>query len=204
MLSLLRLPWFARLLLIAALVQGSHAMHDSFAVIRWGAGGIGPGAAGLLWSEAVIAEVIVFLWLGGWLLDRLGPSGAAILAALAGILRWSVMARTAWLPAMALIEPMHGFTFAQLHLACMRVMDDLVPAHLAARAQALYGTVAIGAATVALTLLSGPLYASFGARAFLPMAGLCAIAVPLARGLPESAIRSRTDNPADTSSPPPG
>src|SRR5580704_14303409 len=25
-------------------------MHDSFAVIRWGAAGIGPGTAGLLWS----------------------------------------------------------------------------------------------------------------------------------------------------------
>jgi hypothetical protein len=28
------LPWFARLMLVAALVEGSHAMHDSFAVIR--------------------------------------------------------------------------------------------------------------------------------------------------------------------------
>lgn len=182
--SLLRLPWFVRLMLVAALVEGSHAMHDSFAVIRWEASGIGPDAAGLLWSEAVVAEIIVFGWLGRLLLDRLGPGAAAMLAASAGVLRWCVMARTVWLPAMAAIEPLHGLTFALLHLACMRLMARLVPAHLAARAQAFYGTVAIGAMTALLTLASGPLYGRFGAGAFLAMAGLCAAAVPIARGLP--------------------
>jgi len=32
-------------------------MHDGFAMIRWRAAGIAPGTAGLLWSEAVAAEV---------------------------------------------------------------------------------------------------------------------------------------------------
>jgi PPP family 3-phenylpropionic acid transporter len=183
-LSLLRLPWFARLMVIASLVEGSHALHDSFAVIRWERAGIGPEAAGLLWSEAVVSEVFVFAWLGRRLLDSLGAGGAAMLAGLAGILRWCVMARTSWLPAMAAIEPLHGLTFALLHLACMRLIGQLVPPHLAARAQAFYGTVAIGATTAVLTLASGPLYAGLGSKAFLVVAGLCAMAVPLARGLP--------------------
>ena len=34
-LLLLRLPPFRRLVLVAALILGSHAMHDAFAVIRW-------------------------------------------------------------------------------------------------------------------------------------------------------------------------
>jgi hypothetical protein len=50
--------------MVAALILGSHAMHDSFAVIRWGAAGIAPGAAGLLWSLSVAAEVIVFFFVG--------------------------------------------------------------------------------------------------------------------------------------------
>ena len=168
-LSLLRLPWFARLMLVAALGEGSHAMHDSFAVIRWEAAGIAPDAAGLLWSEAVVSEIFVFIWLGRPLLDRLGPGGSAMLAGSAGVLRWCVMARTSWLPVMAAIEPLHGLTFALLHLACMRLMSRLVPVHLAARAQAFYGTVAIGAATALLTLLSGPLYQVLGSNAFLVM-----------------------------------
>ena len=181
--ALLGLPWFGRLMLVAALVQGRHAMHDGFEVIRWQAAGIGPGLAGLLWSESVAAEVLVFIWCGQWLLDRLGAGGAAMLAAAAGVLRWGVMAQTAWVPAMALVEPLHGLTFALLHLACMRLMLGLVPAHLAATAQAFYGTVAVGAMTAALTLASGPLYQRFGATAFWLMAALCAGALPLARGL---------------------
>jgi MFS family permease len=59
--ALLRLPLYRRLVLVAALIMGSHAMHDSFAVIRWAAAGIGPGTAGLLWSLSVAAEVMVFL-----------------------------------------------------------------------------------------------------------------------------------------------
>jgi PPP family 3-phenylpropionic acid transporter len=65
----------------------------------------------------------------------------------------------------------------------MRLMLRLVPAHLAATAQAFYGTVAVGAMTAALTLASGPLYQRFGATAFWLMAALCAGALPLARGL---------------------
>lgn len=182
--ELLRLQPFRRAVLVAALILGSHAMHDSFAVIRWEAAGIGPGTAGALWSEQVAAEVVVFLFVGPPLLDRLGPAGAATLSAAAGILRWGVMATTAALPAMALVEPLHGLTFALLHLACMRIFAESVPPRLAASALTLYGTVGIGAATALLTLASGPLYAHLGAYGFWPMAGLCALALPLARGLP--------------------
>ena len=71
---------------------------------------------------------------------------------------------------MAMIQPLHGFTFALLHLACMRLLSVSVPAALAATAQALYGTVGVGLASVVLTLLSGWAYGRFGARGFWIMA----------------------------------
>jgi PPP family 3-phenylpropionic acid transporter len=182
--SLLRLPAFRRLMLVAALIQGSHALHDGFVVIHWRGAGIGDGTIGLLWSESVAAEVVVFLLIGPWLLDRLGPAGASILAAAGGIVRWVVLAETTSAAASALVEPLHGLTFALQHLACMRLIAAVVPARLAATAQAFYGTVAVGMASALLTLGSGPLYARQGAGGFWVMAGLCAAAVPLARGLP--------------------
>ncbi len=115
----------------------------------------------------------------------MGPARAAMVAASAGVLRWEVMAQTAWLPAMMVIEPMHGLTFALLHLAAMRLMAEIVPPRLAATALTLYGTVAIGAATALATLISGPLYARFGAEGFWVMAALCAAALPIAAGLRE-------------------
>jgi PPP family 3-phenylpropionic acid transporter len=48
-------------------------------VLRWQEGGIGPGTAGLLWSEGVLAEVIVFVVVGPTLLRWLRPAGAAAL-----------------------------------------------------------------------------------------------------------------------------
>ncbi|AWN48679.1 MFS transporter [Methylobacterium terrae] len=180
---LLRDPRFRRLVAVAALVIGSHAVHDAFAVIRWREAGLGPTAASLLWAEAVAAEVLVFLVLGPALLARIGPAGALALAAGAGIVRWSVAALTASLPALAGIQALHGLTFALLHLAAMRILGQTVPPGLAATAQTLYGTLGLGLATTLATAASGPLYGRLGAGAFWVMAGACAAALPLVRGL---------------------
>jgi PPP family 3-phenylpropionic acid transporter len=180
---LLRTPRFRRLVAVAALVVGSHAVHDAFAVIRWREAGLTPATASLLWAEAVAAEVLVFLLLGPPLLARLGPAGALALAAGAGILRWSVAALTVAVPALAGIQALHGLTFALLHLAAMRILAQTVPPALAATAQTLYGTLGLGLATALATLAAGPLYGALGAGAFWVMAASCAAALPLVRGL---------------------
>lgn len=176
--ALLRIPAFRSLMLVSALILGSHAMHDAFAVIRWRAAGVGPEAVSVLWSEAVAAEVVVFFLIGPPLVTRLTPAGALAVAALAGVLRWTVMAHTADVAMIALVQPLHGVTFALLHLACMRLIVGMVPPGLEGTAQAIYGTVGIGAATALLTLLSGALYARMGAQGFWLMAALCALALP--------------------------
>jgi PPP family 3-phenylpropionic acid transporter len=177
-LTLLRLPRFRRLVLVAALVLGSHAMHDAFAVIRWRAAGVSPAAAGVLWAAAVAAEVLVFFGIGPRVVTWLTPAGALAVAALAGVLRWAVAAQTAAVPALALVQPLHGLTFALLHLACMRVLARTVPPGLEGTAQALYAMVGVGGAIAVLTLASGALYARVGAHGFWAMAALCALAVP--------------------------
>jgi PPP family 3-phenylpropionic acid transporter len=178
-LILLRLPLFRNLVLVAALILGSHAMHDAFAMIRWTAAGISPATASVLWSESVAAEVVVFFVIGPALVTRLTPAGALAVASLAGVLRWAVMAQTTALIALALVQPLHGITFALLHLACMRLIARIVPQGLEGTAQAIYGTVGIGAATALFNFVSGMLYARLGAQGFWVMAALCALALPL-------------------------
>ena len=188
-LVLLRIPLFRYLILVAALILGSHAMHDAFAVIRWSAAGIGPATASLLWSESVAAEVLVFFFIGPALVTRFTPAGAMALAALAGALRWTVMAQTSDVAALAIVQPLHGITFALLHLACMRLIARIVPDGLEGTAQAIYGTVAVGGATALLTFASGALYERLGAQGFWLMAGLCALAFPLTWRLRQRALR---------------
>jgi PPP family 3-phenylpropionic acid transporter len=154
-------------------------------VIRWSAGGISPATASLLWSESVAAEVFVFFFVGPALVKRLTPAGALATAALAGMLRWTVAAQTTDVIALGLVQPLHGITFALLHLACMRLISRIVPQGLEGTAQAIYGTVGIGAATALLTFVSGALYARLGAQGFWVMAALCALALPMTLKLRE-------------------
>jgi MFS transporter, PPP family, 3-phenylpropionic acid transporter len=178
-LVLARSPAFRRVVLVAALVLGSHAMHDTFAMIRWRAAGISPWQTSLLWSIAVAAEVVVFFFIGPSLLRYLTAPGSMALAAVCGAIRWFITAISADVVAVAVTQPLHGFTFALLHLACMQLLARIVPRELAATAQAVYGTLGIGVATASLMLLSGWLYARFGPSAFLSMSLLCLIALAL-------------------------
>jgi PPP family 3-phenylpropionic acid transporter len=62
---------------------------------------------------------------------------------------------------------------------------DLAPALAIAfaavvAAQAIYGTLGVGAVTAALTIASGWLYGGLGPAAFAVMAGICLAAVPVA------------------------
>jgi len=183
---------FVHVVVIAALVHGSHAMYDSFAVIRWTDVGIAPATTAMLWSESVAAEVLVFLFLGPRLLRMLNPAGALAVSAVSGFVRFGVMAQTADVTALALVQPLHGFTFALLHLACMRVIADTVPRDLAGTAQAVYGLVGVGGATAVLTVASGWLFARFGPGGFWVMAALCILALPVVVSL-RRALQSGQD-----------
>jgi MFS transporter, PPP family, 3-phenylpropionic acid transporter len=174
---------FVYVTIVAALVLGSHAMHDSFAVIRWTEAGISPATTGLLWSGSVAAEVVVFFLIGPRLLRALGPTVALAIAAASGVLRWVVMAQTVDVAMLAMIQPLHGFTFALLHLACMQIITATVPPTLAGTAQAAYGLIGVGGATALLTIFSGWLYGRLGPAGFWVMALLCGLAFPVIRML---------------------
>jgi PPP family 3-phenylpropionic acid transporter len=137
----------------------------------------------VLWSESVAAEVLVFLFLGPRLLRLLNPAGALAISAVSGFVRFGVMAQTADVTALALVQPLHGFTFALLHLACMRIIADTVPRDLAGTAQAVYGLVGVGGATAVLTVVSGWLFARFGPSGFWVMAVLSILALPIVGSL---------------------
>ena len=181
--ALWRITAYRRLIVIAFLVIGSHALNDTFAVIQWREAGYSNLSVSLMWSEGVMAEVVVFFLLGPWLIARLGLAGAATLSACAGVLRWSVMASTTAAPALVGVQALHGLTFALMHLAAMGIIARSVSHSLAATAQTIYGTAALGIASATMTLASGYLYGLFGLHAFWAMAASCAIALPLSRGL---------------------
>jgi PPP family 3-phenylpropionic acid transporter len=181
--SLWAISAYRRVVFVAVLVMGSHALNDSFAVISWRAAGYGSGVISLLWSDSVVAEVAVFFLLGPWLIARFGPARCACLSAVAGVLRWGVMGATTSMPALFGVQSLHGLTFALMHLVAMGVIAKTVPERLAATAQTVYGALALGIASAVLTFASGYFYEWFGMRAFWTMAALCACALPFVAGI---------------------
>lgn len=171
------LPGFRRILLVAGLIQGSHAAYYAFGSIHWEQAGVPATAIGLLWSWSVVAEVALFAW-GRPLADRLGARGLAMVAAMAGLLRWGITAETVALPALVLAQALHALTFGAMHLATMRVMQQTIPPAVAGTAQTLLAA-GIGAVMMVATLLAGQGYAAFGPSVFWGMAGMCAAAAML-------------------------
>jgi PPP family 3-phenylpropionic acid transporter len=175
----LRIPAFRLLLPVSALIQASHAFYYAFGTIHWQAAGLSPGLIGVLWSVGVVAEIGLFL-VGRRLTERLGPVGLSLLAASAGVVRWGVTAETAWVPALLVVQVLHGATFGAQHLASMAVIGRVVPPAMAGTAQTLHGSFGVGLWMGVLVLLSGPLYAAVGGQGFWAMAALCAAALPAA------------------------
>ena len=71
-----------------------------------------------LWSEFVLRlGGAGFLLIGPRLVRLLTPGGAMAVAAVAGIVRWTVADFTSSPVILAFVQPLHGFTFALLHLA---------------------------------------------------------------------------------------
>ncbi|MFL1463052.1 MFS transporter, partial [Roseococcus sp. DSY-14] len=176
----LRRPGVAGLLALSAAVQGSHVVYYGYSTLHWTAAGLSAAQVGLLWGLGVLAEVWLF-WRGGALAARLGARGLALLAAGAGVLRWSLCALTAEFWALVPVTALHGLTFGAMHLAAMRALRAL-PAEMAGRAQTLH-SAAVGAGSAALMLAAGALYAWLGGGAFWAMSLLCALALPLAARL---------------------
>jgi PPP family 3-phenylpropionic acid transporter len=122
----------------------------------------------------VLAEVLLFAYSGA-LVRRVGPVRLLVAGSAAAVVRW---AATAFDPPLALLVPLqllHALTYAATHVGAIHFIARAVPDGAAGTAQALYATVAAGVVLGGATLLSGPLYAAFGGRAYLSMALLAAV-----------------------------
>lgn len=161
---------FLLLLAASSLNSAAHTVYYAFSTIHWKAAGISNDTIGLLWSEGVVAEILLFA-ASGKVARRLGAPGLLLVGALAGVLRWSVLGLTTDLPLLAAAQILHGATFGCTHLGAMYALRA-VPPGLAARAQGLYAAVAAGVVPGLMSPVTGHLYDALGGHAFLVMAGL--------------------------------
>jgi MFS transporter, PPP family, 3-phenylpropionic acid transporter len=179
---LLGSPSFLVFLLAAGSIQAAHAAFYTFGTLHWRALGLSTLVAGLLWTVGVAAEILVFA-ISAAAIRRAGPVPILALAAAVAIVRWGAMAfdPAVWL--LFALQTLHGVTFAAAHVGAIHFMARTVPEAQSGSAQALYAAISSGILLGGATLLAGPLYADYGARAYLAMAALAAVALLAALGL---------------------
>jgi PPP family 3-phenylpropionic acid transporter len=166
----------------ASAIQASHSVYYAFGTLHWTALGYSGETIGVLWSEGVVAEIVLFAF-GATLVARLGPARLLVLAGLAGMVRWGVAAEAAALPALLALQLLHAVTFGAAHLAAMHFMSRALPPGLSATGQSLYSATVSGVGFGIVMAGAGKLYAAFGAQAYLAMAGLAALGAMAGWGL---------------------
>ncbi|MGE5547500.1 MAG: MFS transporter [Solirubrobacterales bacterium] len=163
----------------AALNQAAHTVYYAFATLHWKAAGVADDTIGLLWSEGVLAEIVLFAFSGA-AVRRLGPGGLLVTAGLGGVLRWLVLGSSTALPLLVGAQLLHAATFGCAHLGAMHFLQRAIPTGLSARAQTLYATVATGIVPGLMSPFTGWLFQGLGGSAFLVMAGFSLAATGLA------------------------
>ncbi len=176
-------PGLARVMLVAGLIQGSHAMLYAFSSIYWKSIGIGETVIGLLWAEGIVVEIVVFL-VAVRLRDATGPALMLAVGGAAAFVRWLLLPFALDAPTLALLQLLHGASFALTHLGALAFVNDRVPESLSANAMALYSMSVMGLFMGLSALACGAIYTRFGGEGFWFMAILAAVGAALAMTLP--------------------
>ncbi len=171
-------PIFWLFLLVAGLGQASHAFYYGFASLHWQSLGLEGGVIGALWALGVIAEIGLFVCAGNQL-RRFNPVSLLVIAAVMTMVRWAIMALDPSLGALIPLQLLHAFSFGVGHLGAMYFIATAIPENLSATAQGLNATVSAGILMGALTYISGPLYATWGAGGYGVMALVAGLALIL-------------------------
>ena len=172
----LRQPGFLWFLAASGFVQASHGAYYNFSTLHWTGHGITETEVGLLWGLGVGVEILFFLF-SAKLARRLDPWLLLMLAAIAGLLRWTMTALSCSLWVLYPAQSLHVFTFAFTHLGAMRYIEKWLPEELTPPAQGLYSGVGFGLLLGIATLGSGLAYDKLVGLSFLPMAAMCGIAL---------------------------
>ncbi|WP_024872451.1 3-phenylpropionate MFS transporter [Tolumonas lignilytica] len=166
---LLRNKAFLNLLLIEALIFGSHAAYNSFSAIYWNAQGFSASTISMLWTTGVIFEILMFA-VSRRLLSDWSPERLLCWACIGAVIRWVTLGTSLNLWLLFPAQALHSFSFALAHLGAMRYLSQRLPREAMIPGQTLYSAVGQSLSLALFTVLSGIMYHHMHQFVFLAMA----------------------------------
>lgn len=166
----------------AAIVQGSHGLLFGFATIYWHNHGISGFEISFLWTAGVVAEIALF-FLSGRYLARFSPWSLILFGCLVAVGRWSLFPLLDGFWPHLLLQSMHAFTFAIIHVGIQRFMMARVGDERGASAQGFY-QFWVSLFNVLTAWSSGFIFQAYGVDGFYVMtlvaaAGVAVVAVAM-------------------------
>ena len=152
----------------AGIINASHGLLYAFGSIHWKALGIAETTIGLLWAWGVCAEVALFVVFTR-VFGRTSPVRLMLIAAAAGVVRWSAF--TLWdgseggIAAFFVLQTLHALSIGLVLIGVQKMIAERIEEARINTAQGL-AFFANGGALAAMTLASGPIYATLGATGF--------------------------------------
>jgi Nucleoside H+ symporter. len=156
--------WFVLPLLAFALVNSSNALIGGFGALLWHENGVPNYYIGPLLGIAAVGEaVLMFAWrrFGG----RVTARNMILVAALAGLVRFTVMAFNPPVTVLFLTQLLHAFSFGMGYFGIVHFIANWTNEANAAEAQGFANMLSMGASMLAL-IVFGVLVEFFGTAAF--------------------------------------
>lgn len=130
---------------------------------------------GSLWSLGVVAEIVVFFYMGG-LMRRFGLRRLLLASFSAAVARFLMIGwGVEWLWLLVVAQVLHGLTFGAYHAAAIAAVNRWFTGRSQARGQALYSSLSFGAGGLAGSLLSGWTWGAWGAAATYAISSVFAL-----------------------------
>jgi len=156
--------WFVLPLVAFALVNSSNALIGGFAALLWHENGIPSYFLGPLLGIAAVGEaILMFAWrrFGG----RVTARNMILVCAVAGLVRFTIMAFNPPVEVLFLTQTLHAFSFGMGYFGVVHFIANWTNEANAAEAQGFANMLNMGAAMTAL-IVFGVLVEHFGSYAF--------------------------------------
>ena len=179
---LVKHPIFITILVTVSFIQASHAVYYGFSAIHWAKIGYSGELIGILWAVAVLAEVVLFIF-SSKLTNMFGPRRLLILAAVAALIRWAILAVDPPLVLVFISQTLHALTFGAVYLGALNLISRSVPDNLISTAMAINVSLNMGVFMAVAFIIAGNLYADYANGAYWFTALLAVIGLAMSLGL---------------------
>jgi len=168
-------PEVLAFLAVNMLLQLAHAPYYVFYSIYLQNHGYSTTLTGSLWALAVVAEIVLFIYMG-WVFKRFTLRSVLLFSIVLAAARWLIIGWGAdYLGLLVFAQLLHAATFAGVHAVAMQLVYQYFGQHHQGKGQALYSSLSFGLGGMLGSFYSGYYWELLGPQLVYSLAAGCCV-----------------------------